>query len=92
MRMFRKRKRRAVRFFFTTDIHGSDRCFRKFLAGAGAYEADVLVLGGDVVGKAMVPIETTDGKTYRYSLFGEAHVITVDELPAAKAAINVNGF
>ena len=45
----------AFRVFFATDIHGSDRCFRKFLAAANVYEADALILGGDIAGKALVP-------------------------------------
>lgn len=42
--------------FFATDVHGSERCFRKFLAAAGAYGADTLVMGGDITGKIVVPI------------------------------------
>ena len=45
---------RALRIFFATDVHGSDRCFRKFLNAGEAYDANVLVLGGDVAGKADV--------------------------------------
>lgn len=52
---------RALRIFFATDVHGSDRCFRKFLAAAKVYEADVLVLGGDIAGKAIVPIRAQNG-------------------------------
>ena len=50
------KKRRALRLFFATDVHGSDVCFRKFLAAAKVYEADVLLLGGDFAGKALVPV------------------------------------
>src|SRR5450631_734043 len=92
MPLMNKRKRRALRVFFTTDIHGSDRCFRKFLAAAATYDADVLLLGGDVVGKAMTPIEALPHGTYRYTLFGQSHVVSADELDGAKAAINFNGF
>jgi uncharacterized protein len=93
MSMFKKRKQqRAIRVYFSTDIHGSDRCFRKFLAAAKAYEADVLLMGGDVVGKAMVPIEKdVDGK-YRFTLFGEHKVVDAAGLEEAKATINFNGF
>ena len=48
-------RRRALRIFFATDVHGSERCFRKFLAAATVYEAEVLLLGGDVAGKGLVP-------------------------------------
>ena len=42
--------------FFATDIHGSDICWRKFLNAGKFYQADVMVLGGDMTGKAIVPI------------------------------------
>ncbi len=47
--------------FFATDVHGSARCFRKWLNAADAYGADVLVLGGDVTAKSIVPIERRNG-------------------------------
>ena len=47
----------TARMFFATDIHGSDRCFRKFLNAAKFYDANVLILGGDITGKTLVPIE-----------------------------------
>ncbi|MBV9449482.1 MAG: metallophosphoesterase [Streptosporangiaceae bacterium] len=45
-----------MRIFFATDIHGSEICWRKFLNAAAFYRADMVVLGGDVTGKVMVPI------------------------------------
>lgn len=58
--------------FFCTDIHGSERCFRKFLNAAQFYSADYLVLGGDITGKTMVPIERV-GSCYRVMLDGREH-------------------
>ena len=52
----------STRIYFATDIHGSDKCWMKFLNAAEYYEADVLILGGDMTGKAVVPIiEQPDG-------------------------------
>ena len=45
----------------TVAIHGSEVCFRKFLAAAKVYQADVIILGGDFAGKASVPVLTQDG-------------------------------
>jgi len=45
-----------LRIFFASDIHGSEVCFRKFLNAADFYEAEVLILGGDITGKFIVPI------------------------------------
>jgi Icc-related predicted phosphoesterase len=50
-----------MRIFFATDIHGSEICWRKFLNSAAFYKADLVVLGGDVTGKVMVPIVAHPG-------------------------------
>jgi len=50
-----------LRVYFATDIHGSETCWRKFLNSGKHYEANVMVLGGDMTGKALVPI-VQDGK------------------------------
>jgi len=49
----------SLRLFFATDVHGSERCFRKFLNAARVYEVQHLILGGDIIGKSLVPIERT---------------------------------
>jgi Icc-related predicted phosphoesterase len=67
-----------MRLFFTTDIHGSERCFRKLLNAARAYKADALVLGGDVTGKLLVPLVCEpDGRTSA-SVFGQLRHATTD--------------
>lgn len=86
------RTRRAYRIFFSTDIHGSDRCFRKFLAAANVYEADALVLGGDIVGKAIVPITRLDGARYQATFQGRQELFSQDELKDVESRINYNGF
>ena len=50
-----------MKVFFATDIHGSEICWRKFLNAAAFYKADMVVLGGDVTGKVMVPILAMPG-------------------------------
>ena len=45
-----------MKIFFATDIHGSEVCWRKFLNSAAFYKADMVILGGDVTGKVMIPI------------------------------------
>ena len=63
-RFFRALFSRALRIFFATDVHGSDRFFRKFLAAATVYEAEILLLGGDVAGKGLVPIRAENGSLH----------------------------
>jgi uncharacterized protein len=45
-----------LKFFFATDVHGSEICWKKFLNAAAFYKVDMVILGGDVTGKVMVPI------------------------------------
>jgi Icc-related predicted phosphoesterase len=58
----------VLKLFYVTDLHGSEICWKKFLNAGAFYKADVVILGGDVTGKAMVPIvEKSDG-TWEASL------------------------
>jgi uncharacterized protein len=50
-----------MKIFFATDIHGSETCWRKFLNAAAFYKADLVILGGDVTGKVMIPIVAHTG-------------------------------
>jgi Icc-related predicted phosphoesterase len=59
-----------VRLFYATDVHGSERCFRKFVNAAAFYEADAVLLGGDITGKAIVPLVASDGR-YEGLFLGE---------------------
>ncbi len=47
--------------YYASDIHGSDRLWRKFVNAGKFYDADVLVMGGDITGKAVVPIVRYNG-------------------------------
>jgi Icc-related predicted phosphoesterase len=47
--------------FYVADIHGSDLCFRKWLNAARFYGADVLIVGGDLTGKVLLPIYPATG-------------------------------
>src|ERR687883_2022579 len=57
-----------TRVFFATDIHGSETCWRKFLNAGKHYEADIMILGGDMTGKALVPIVEESSGRWRASL------------------------
>lgn len=59
-----------LRIFYVSDLHGSERCFRKFINGGQAYKADVLILGGDVAGKAIQPLTHRAGNRYTCHFHG----------------------
>jgi uncharacterized protein len=68
-----------MRLFFATDIHGSETCWRKFLNSGRHYEADVLVLGGDMTGKALVPIVDDGGGRWHATLLENRHELDGEE-------------
>ena len=45
-----------MKLFFVSDIHGSETCFRKLVNAGKFYGVDVLIMGGDLAGKELVPI------------------------------------
>jgi uncharacterized protein len=71
-----------MRIFFATDIHGSEVCWRKFLNAGAFHKADVLVMGGDMTGKAMVPI-TGAGDNWRVTLQEQEHMLSGEAAVAA---------
>ncbi|MDT8307521.1 MAG: metallophosphoesterase [Anaerolineae bacterium] len=70
------------RVFFATDIHGSDICWRKFLNAGKFYEADVLILGGDMTGKALVPILALPGGGFKATLLQQEFFLEDEEAVA----------
>ena len=66
-----------MRIFFATDVHGSDICWRKFLNAGTFHKADVLIMGGDMTGKAMVPI-VANGGTWELTLQDQKLTLTTE--------------
>ena len=61
--------------FFATDVHGSDICWKKFINAGKFYEAEVIILGGDMTGKAIVPIIHQGGDRYKVVLLEQASML-----------------
>jgi uncharacterized protein len=80
-----------TRIFFAADIHGSQVTFRKFLAAAAFYGVDALVFGGDLMGKALVPILRTNGG-FHASFQGRDEEFDADGLGAFTDALEQPGF
>lgn len=67
---FRRKQERLARILFVTDLHASEITFRKVLSAVEIYEASILVIGGDLAGKRVVPV--VNGKDgYTTSVGGE---------------------
>jgi uncharacterized protein len=92
--MFRRRQNRSItRIFYAGDVHGSRVCWKKFINAAAHYPADALVMGGDLTGKALVPIVREGDGSYRARVIGEERVArTAEELDQMQQAISTNGM
>jgi Icc-related predicted phosphoesterase len=81
-----------MRVYYATDIHGSEVCWRKFLNAGRFYNADVVILGGDITGKAVVPVVAAAGGGYRVRQFSGDRVLDADEVAAAETRARDMGF
>lgn len=84
---------RRTRVYFATDLHGSSKCFRKFLNAGPTYGADVLVLGADLGGKAIQGIVRGTGGMWHARFVGTDHdVADGPELEALERLIEDHGY
>jgi uncharacterized protein len=59
-----------MRIYFCSDIHASRKCWKKFLNSWKFYDADHIIVGGDITGKFVVPIIQISPNTYTASFLG----------------------
>ena len=79
--------------YYASDVHGSDLCWKKFLNAGRFYGVDALVMGGDLTGKAIVPIELGPDGTYATQFLGEhREARTEPQLAELVDAIRMNGM
>jgi Icc-related predicted phosphoesterase len=82
-----------TRVYFATDLHGSSKCFRKFVNAGAAYGADVLILGGDVAGKALQTIVRGPDGRYRCTFIGTDYAVDEgSDLEALEKLIADHGY
>ena len=82
-----------TRVFYTTDIHGSEDCFRKFLAAGKEYKPNVLILGGDITGKMIIPIVAKSQTEWTATLLGEQLTMrSENEVQAVEKKIRAIGY
>ena len=82
-----------MRIVYAGDVHGSERCFRKFLNAAAFYDAEVLIMGGDITGKVMTPLVEDKPGRFTATVFGRRErVKRPDDLEDLEKQIRFNGF
>lgn len=84
---------RKTRVYFATDLHGSSKCFRKFINAGQVYGVDVLILGGDLAGKALQTIVRQPGGRWTCEFIGTRYdVEDGPELEALEKLIADHGY
>jgi Icc-related predicted phosphoesterase len=82
-----------TRIFFTTDSHGSNVVFRKFINAGKFYEADVIILGGDITGKKVIPFVRQADGTFKVNHLDREHIVKDgDQAEAFKTSIIDMGY
>lgn len=66
-----------LKIFYASDIHGSERVFRKFLNAGEFYRVDAIVFGGDLTGKAIIPFIEYQSGRFRADVFGVTHEVEI---------------
>jgi Icc-related predicted phosphoesterase len=95
--VLRRRRRDAngpgqYRLFYASDLHGSDLAWRKFLSAGRVFKAGVLIMGGDLTGKAIIPI-ITSGAAITARFQGRDHVFASEQqIETFEENVRTNGF
>jgi uncharacterized protein len=84
---------KRTRLYFVSDLHGSGKCFRKYLNGGAIYKADVMVLGGDLAGKAIQSITKAPAGRFKFSFRGASYDLEDgEELRRVEQLISDHGY
>ncbi len=82
-----------TRLYFATDVHGSEICWKKFINAGKFYEAQVIILGGDMTGKAIVPIIAQGNGRYKVTLLDQETILEgEDEVQRMADTIRNRGY
>jgi Icc-related predicted phosphoesterase len=81
-----------VKLYYAGDVHGSEKCWRKFLNAARFYEVDTLIMGGDITGKLMVPVVASGNGSHQAQVLGRLETVPTGELDELEKRIRFNGF
>ncbi len=82
-----------MKLYFATDVHGSEICWKKFINASKFYEVDTLILGGDMTGKAIVPIIAQGHDKYKVTLLEQETILDGrDEVEKMVQTIQNRGY
>jgi len=81
-----------IRLFYATDVHGSDVVFRKFVNAGRFYKANIVILDGDLTGKAIVPIIKRKDGPYQADFLSQTHTVGDSDVKTLENRIANLGF
>ena len=82
-----------TRVYFATDIHGSETCWKKFLNAGKHYESKAMILGGDMTGKALVPIVEEGAGRWHATLLENRRTFEIeDEVKEFETSVRQRGY
>jgi len=81
-----------LRIYYASDIHGTEVLWRKFLNAPRYYGAKVLVMGGDIAGKTVIPVVEQNGGWVAHLYGRDEHAATDAELEQLENRIRGNGM
>lgn len=81
-----------LKILFATDFHGAEVCFRKLFNLAPRAKADVIVIGGDLCGKGLVPLVERNGSFHGEFLGTPFDVAPGEATEEIEKRIRFNGF
>jgi Icc-related predicted phosphoesterase len=83
----------VLRLYYASDIHGTEVLWKKFLNASKVYNAKVLVMGGDITGKMVIPIIQGEDRTWTATFHGRTEKLqTEDGVEALERRIRGNGM
>jgi Icc-related predicted phosphoesterase len=93
MPLFGRKKGKSFRIFFASDLHGSERCFRKLVNAGKHYGANAVICGGDLTGKMIVPLaEQADGTVTANFMGRQVSARTPEEIADLERRLAAAGY
>jgi Icc-related predicted phosphoesterase len=82
-----------LRLYYASDIHGTEVLWKKFLNASKVYKAKVLVMGGDITGKMVIPIIRAADGAWTATFHGRSEKLTTeDDVVELERRIRGNGM
>jgi len=84
---------KTFRILFVTDLHGSEKCWRKFLEVGNRFKVDCMIAAGDLTGKVIAPIIRIEENLHKCRIFGHEYELhNENEIAIMEQKIRDTGY